>query len=659
MSVSYNQWQTSFNDVKYSSMRIIALFALILAYCTSTAQVVNMNHSYKQIWAAEQQAHAGKMQPSNKVQALNNYNIVYQFCEWEIDPAVNYIIGAITTHFKPDVTGFSTLEFDLVTVLTVDSVRYHGDTISFEQKSGDILEITFPQAIGLGTLDSVTVYYRGIPGNTGFGSWVQDYHNNVPIIWTLSEPYGAKDWWPCKQNLLDKIDSIDIVVTTPSAYRAAANGLLVSETPVGSKVRYHWKHRHPIVAYLVAVAVTNYVQYTNYAYPKNDTIDILNYVFPEDSAQAAASTHFTGMMIKLYDSLTIPYPFADEKYGHAQFNWGGGMEHQTMSFMGGFSWSLMAHELAHQWFGDHVTCGSWEDIWLNEGFATYLDGLTVENFVPQNWMDWKRSLSDYVTSQGGGSVKCTDTTSVGRIFDGRLSYYKGAYVLHMLRWQVGDSAFFAALRNYLNDPVLTGGFARTADLQRHMEQASGQNLTTFFNQWYENQGHPGYHITWSQDSNSVWMSIGQTQSHPSVPFFEMPVPIAIYGGGHDTTVVFNHQFSGQHFYAHVNFTVDSVVFDPELWILSRNNSSVIGIDPYDKLGFTAFPNPTKNLLKIESTTGFSGLAVMDVTGQVLLQSTFMNDKHRYELDVSAWPSGLYFLELTMSNERKTVRFIKQ
>ena len=218
-----------------------------------------------------------------------------------------------------------------------------------------------------------------------------------------------------------------------------------------------------------------------------------------------------------------------------------------MTYVVSFDYSLIAHECAHQWFGDMVTCGSWEDIWLNEGFATYWQGMTVERYDPNNWMYWKQSERDYIVSAPDGSVKCTDTTDVGRIFDGRLTYSKGAYVLHMLRWVMGDPAFFQGMKDYLLDPALSYNYAKTPDLKQHLESASGLDLTTFFDQWYYNQGYPTYYLSWYPTGNTINLTISQLQSDPSVSFFEMPVPVEFKDATHDTTVVFNHTFSGQSF----------------------------------------------------------------------------------------------------------------
>jgi aminopeptidase N len=464
-----------------------------------------------------------------------DYDLVYHRLYWEVDPAINFISGTISSYFKPTQSDFDQINFDFSRDLDVLTVRYHGDTLSYTQL-GDNLQIDLPEVLSKGVLDSIEVQYEGAPVSEGFGSFSQSMHDGVPVLWTLSEPYGAKDWWPCKQDLNDKIDSIDIIVKTPSAYRVGTNGVLINEEVQGDHTIYHWKHRYPIAAYLISLAVTNYASFSDYVtLESGDSLEILNYVYPEDVEAAENNLESTVEIMELFNDLFGDYPFAKEKYGHAQFNWGGGMEHQTMSSMGSFSYSLQAHELAHQWFGNKITCGSWQDIWLNEGFATYLTGMTYEFLgTEEEWINWKRARVDFITSQDGGSVWVEDTSSVSRIFSSRLSYNKASYLLHMLRWKLGDDVFFQSVRNYLADSSLAFGYAHTEDLKRHFEMESGENLDEFFNDWFYGEGYPSYQLEWTNQGSSVNIKLNQTPSHPSVEFFEMPVPVKVSGSNADS-----------------------------------------------------------------------------------------------------------------------------
>lgn len=610
---------------------------------------------------AKQQLYGAPI-PASTSFAGNNIDIKYHRLDWYIDPSITYISGSVYTLFETTEAGVNTIIFELDTSMQVDSVLYHGQPISFADSLSYLLKLHLPSPLANLTLDSIEVFYQGAPGQgSGFGSFIKSSHNGAPIIWTLSEPYGAREWWPNKNDLSDKIDSVDIIVHTPAGHRAASNGLLVEERIEGNGKYYHWKHGHPIATYLVAIAVTNYAVYSDYATINSGIVEVLNYVYPEDSAQAAVQTPGVVNSIQLFSNLFIDYPFVDEKYGHAQFGWGGGMEHQTMSFMGGFSHSLMAHELAHQWFGDMVTCGSWHDIWLNEGFATYLTGLTYEHMpTTPYWMTWKSQTSSHVMNNPDGSVYCDDTTSVGRIFNSRLSYSKGAYVLHMLRWVTGDSAFFAGITNYLNDPALSFGYAHTSDLQSHLELASGLNLNEFIDDWYYGQGYPTYSVnTYQNTADSITITLDQTQSHSSVSFFEMPVPIRLKGSNIDTIMVLDNSFSGQQFTVAVNSFIDTVEFDPEIWLISMSNISTnVGISrPQDEANIRIIPNPTLSTSIIKCDDEISEIGVYDLSGRELGRFESINSQ-QFTINLSNYVTGIYLLRIKTNQQtflRKVVK----
>ncbi len=584
--------------------------------------------------------------------ADNRSDIHYSRVHWTVDPAVKYIQGEVMTVFEPLET-VGSLEFDFSQALTMDSIRFHGQNLAFSQ-NGDVITVQFPIQLPAFLNDSLTFFYQGAPTSTGFGSFEANNHNGTPVLWTLSEPYGAMEWWPCKQALNDKIEAIDIFITHPDGYRAASNGLLLSETSNNNWTTAHWQHRYPIAAYLVCMAVTNYETFTVNAPFGADTTKLYNYVYPENLADAQFGINDHVDAMQLYDQLFGLYPFHAEKYGLTQFGWGGGMEHQTMTFVGGFGYDLLVHELAHQWFGDKVTCASWEDIWLNEGFATYLTGLCYNYLRPQYWGIWKADRIDKATSEPSGSVWVDDTTSVGRIFSSRLSYAKGAMLLHMLRWKAGDDAFYAGVRNYVDDPALAYGYAHTADLKAHLEAASGQNLDAFFADWFYGRGFPSYQITWSKSpSNAVKITLQQSSSHPSVSFFEMPVPVKLTDGTQDTTLVLDHTFSGQVFAANLGFTPTELVFDPDLWLVSRNNMvqevSSTG-EPLPSISVDIAPNPSMGdlVLRLRATDGEKAqLRLYAADGKLVMEQTVdvvpgLND---LPISVGHLPAGRYLLRI--------------
>ncbi len=615
----------------------------------------SQNFRTDDISEAEAKAASGMFNTSRNIHT-GNYDITYARLELTVNPTQAFITGKVTSHFKAK-ENMTSVTFELVNNMTVSQVLQRGTPLSFTQNSNDEVVISLPQVQNQGVLDSLSISYSGNPTSSGFGSFEASTHNGRPVMWTLSEPFGAKAWWPCKQDLIDKIDLIDIYITSPrfNSYNeeniAVANGLELSQTINGSNKTTHYRHGYPIPAYLVAFAVTNYSVYSHTVANNGNPFEIINHVYPEDLGYSQARTPVTVDIINLFADRFEPYPYADEKYGHAQFGWGGGMEHTTVSFMGSLGRSLIAHELGHQWFGDKVTCGSWQDVWLNEGFATYMDGMVVEHLDGESsFRNWKESQTYYATQETGGSVyvPAQDTLSVNRIFNSRLSYDKPSMVIHMLRKKLGDTIFFQGLKNYLSDPLLSYGYAKTPDLIRNMEETSGEDLSEFFNDWIYGQGYPRFTIRWNPESTGkINVKISQSQSHSSVSYFEVPVPLRLKGTqGEILDIVLDNTSNDQIFQVDVPFTVQLIQFDPEHDIISRNNQVILGTNNlFLDQQLILYPNPTSGLLNLQKSEALQidQVRIFNTLGQLLY-----SERYSEAIDISKYGKGMLFFQIETS-----------
>jgi aminopeptidase N len=558
----------------------------------------------------------------SSVTAEDHIDVTYYRLNLRITASSHYIQGDVLMKAKSSVDGLSVITLDLMNALTIDSVLVGGSKVQFTQFTSSF-DITLDRTYNNGELLAVDVYYEGVPGSSGFGSFEFSTHSSVPYIWSLSEPYGAKDWWPCKDHPHDKADSADIIVTCDSSFRVGSNGTLVSVVNnLDGTSTFHWQERYPISTYLISVAITNYAQFINwFHYPPNsptDSMQVLNYVLPEHLASAEANLPRILDMLKIYSNLFGRYPFFNEKYGHSEFGWGGGMEHQTMTSVGGFGEGLIAHELAHQWFGDMITCDDWPDIWLNEGFATYCEVLYEEQEYGTNayWNDIDGDLSYAKTAVG--SVSVTDTNDVGYLFDDALVYSKGASVLHMLRHVLGDSTFFHSMYSYAHDARFRFGTATTRGFQSVCESVSGIDLNYFFNEWIFGENYPHYSYGWTSIANSggYQMALGLSQStgtlNPS--FFTMPIDLKIIGNAWDTTITVFNNAQSQSFVFNLSHQPLSLVFDPQGWILNDHDSLKSFVEYPDSLTFDSlFIYDSKTDSVTISNGGATNLIISSVT----------------------------------------------
>lgn len=593
-----------------------------------------------------------------------NYDITYHELRFTVDPnnTTPYINGVVKTTFTA-LANMNSVTFDMATALVVSSVTMNSTSLTFSQSNYE-LNINLPATLTTGNSATVEITYAGSPPQAE-GGFTRSTHSGTPVIFTLSEPFGARDWWPCKQDLNDKISSFDIYITCPDAYIGVSNGLLQSTTTSGGFTTRHFRHNYPIPAYLISLNVTNYTTYNIQAglgTAENPFFPINNYLYPEsNTASTRTAIDVTVPIMNVFEEKFGFYPFRSEQYGHVQFGWGGGMEHTTMSSMGGWSRSLIAHELGHQWFGNKITCGTWKDIWLNEGLTEYTAGLVVEALDgPSNFVSWKSSKISSITSQTGGAVYLTDSEalSVNRIFSSRLSYNKGSMVTHMLRWVMGDANFYQALRNYLADTNLAFGYAVTNDLKGHLEAVHGSSLSEFFNDWIYMQGYPIYNVTaqnWGAGQAKI--TISQTQSHPSVTFFEMPLEIRLMdAGGATHDVVVNNTSNNQEFVVSVPFVVTGVQFDPNKHIISRDNVVTLANESFElEQTISVYPNPANDELHImmPSTTQIEKVEIYNTLGQLL--ATHQTADFR----IDNLSSGMHVMKITTSEGAIHKNFIKK
>jgi len=593
-----------------------------------------------------------------------NYDITYHKLEFNVDPTVYLVSGKITTTYTA-LANMNTLTFDLSNTLIVSSVKMNNNNLTFSQNTDELI-IVLPSTQLTGAQATVEVMYSGPPPQNGFFAFTSTTHgpNNTPVIYTLSEPFGARDWWPCKQDLNDKINNIDVYITAPSQYISVSNGI-EPEAPVinGNLKTTHFRHNYPIPAYLICMAVTNYTIINQTAGTALNSYPIVNYIYPEsDTSTLRTQLLQTPLILNLYGNLLENYPFANEKYGHAQFGWGGGMEHTTVSFMVSFGRQLIAHEMAHQWFGDKITCGTWKDIWLNEGFATYIAALVIENFDgPAAFVTEKATMIGSITSSANGAVYLTDAEAlnVDRVFDYRLTYNKGAMVLNMLRFKLGDTAFFQGLKNYLTDSNLAYKYAITPNLKSHLEAVYGSSLTEFFNDWVYNQGYPIYNITVQNTApGQAKITVAQTTSHASVPFFEMPVPVRLLGAnGQTQDVVVNNTVNGEQFNVTVPFVVTGVQFDPNKNIISRMSSATLENANFNlDNAIQIFPNPSSSIisLAIPENIEIENAVIYSVLGQKIMETA-----EQKTWDISSFSSGIHFLTIQTNKGTKQFKFVKE
>ena len=616
------------------------------------------NSSYR--WASE---------TSTLTQNQNKIDISFYELDIDIDFSSNIISGYVLIKgTKSTVAPPDYIELDLYNNMVVDSVFLNDSQVSFSHDS-DIIKIPADENM----IFSLKVFYNGTPEHCGAGGFKFDNHLDIDHVWTLSEAYCARSWWPCKDDPSDKADSVNIKVTVPSQpeFIVASNGLLESTEVNGDKRTFFWKERYPITTYLVSLAIYPYTIWSEqYISPiSNDTMAIEHYVFPDRYESSYPNYSLTGEMLSFFSNLFGEYPFISEKYGHADFKWGGGMEHQTLSSMGSFSQNLIVHELGHSWWGNLITCKTFNDIWLNEGFARYCQALWVEN------IDGKQAYFNFMNDHayyGGGTIYVENPSSNSQIFNSSLSYNKASWVLHMLRHKVGDEMFFEILKEYASNDSLAYNAASTADFQKVCEDISGMDFEQFFQQWIYGDRYPKYELSWWSEENDIYkVKIDQIQSYG---IFSMPIDLNFSGSvgplSVDTTIVVENN-TASHLYeiSGLDFFVENVTIDPNNWILKEATYVTNGIENIVAKQINvdiAYPNPfnsTSNLnFYIHPKFGdlLVEINVLDAKGRLvesIVKKEFNPGFHTQLWNAKGKPSGIYFIQLSTDNYINTQKVL--
>lgn len=596
---------------------------------------------------------------------VHNYDVTFYFLDIAVSSTSIQVGGTVEIHATVVADDFDIFAFELNASLSLDNITFNDVAVENWTWEGDNVLAEVP-TLQAGDTFVAKIEYGGTPPTGGFFSGITNDYSNTwqkDVTWTLSEPFAAKDWWPNKQVLTDKADSVWVFLTTSPDEMAGSQGLLTNVTVLdNNQLRYEWKSNYPIAYYLISFAVSDYQEYNIYAKPEgleNDSILVQNFIYnhPNYLNNYKINIDATAPMIELFSDLYAMYPFKDEKYGHCITQLGGGMEHQTMSTMGGFSFGLVAHELGHMWFGDNVTCATWSDIWVNEGFATYTDYLANEKLISWNaGQNFMISTQNNVMSQSGGSVYVPPSEAtpdnIWRIFSGRLSYDKGAAIIHVLRHELNDDTlFFEVLNTYqetFKDSTATGD-----DFRMIAEQVTGMDFEQFFDQWYYGQGYPRYDIEYYMFENTFNMYVTQTTSSIT-PLFQMTMDYKLtFDDNSDTTIRLFQGSNVEHFALDLGKQVVNVQVDPDNWTFERVNSLVVGTkeELKNENYFSVYPNPITDVLNIVFTSEHqaSTAVLHNSAGQVLLSQSLNSINN--QLDMSKLPKGMYFL--TVSNEHNS------
>jgi len=485
--------------------------------------------------------------------------------------------------FKP----LERIEFDAVDMQIRKATLEGGDPpaeLKFESRGGT-LAIALDRTYAAGETIRVAVDYRVKEPVHGFHFVLpgENEPNPVRMVWTQSEPEYARYWFPCHDHPSDRLTS-EIAATVPEAYFVLSNGVLKEKKDNGDGTRtWHWVQEQTHVTYLMSVVAGEFEAYEQ----QWDGIPVVSYVPKGRLADAARSFEKTPDMVAFFsERFGCRYPWP--KYAQIcvdEYTWGG-MEHTSATTLNlntlhderahldTSSDGLVAHELAHQWYGNLLTCKDWGELWLNESFATYFTTVWVEHDQGPDEAAWRRyeEAQSYFGEDGGRYRRPIVTyryETPNRMFD-RHSYPKGGRVLHMLRFVLGDELFWKAVAHYTHKHAFTS--VETAQFRIAVEDVTGQGLHWFFDQWIDHGGHPEYDVryAWDEKQKSLALTVKQTQTVDDLtPLFRMPVEIELVASDKSTRHTITVSKAEETFHFPLDARPQRVCVDPNDWVLKK------------------------------------------------------------------------------------------
>jgi len=589
-------------------------------------------------------------------QAMDDYDVIDYRLEILLFPDSKEIKGRVQIKLVPLVPLENGLVLDF-SGLQLDSALIADRPVSFKREGG-ILTLFSGYTIMAADTETVVLHCQGKPER---GLYFRRNASNATVIYSHNEPTDAHYWFPCKDIPADKATA-SVLVTVPGTLQVLSNGKLSGESDAGSGLTlYSWREAYPIATYLISLAAAPYQIATDQFISDAGILPLQYWVYAQDYERGQSALHDTGEMIGFFTDFIGDYPFALEKYAMAEvpLREAAAMENQTATTMGDFVMDdrgIIAHELAHQWWGDAVTPQSYKDIWLNEGFATYFDALFREYKYGREAYDNQMEALKTNMNKDGSLAYPLYNPPPPFLF-GNAVYNKGAWILHMLRHETGDALFEKICQAYFEKYKFLN--VTSADFIRLTDDISGRSFGAFFDQWLNYGGLPTLIAQWSQEANLLTFSIDQYQEEP---VYQFNLEVLIEGMIKDSLIYMDIRDKYSSRTVRFAETVRRLILDPSGKILNNNNTPLFYI-PAEAGFLKIYPNPFRERVEIEyqiEKPQEVEIRVYNILGQQVAE--LVNGKQNTGVHRAIWngqqaASGIYYCRLKTDGIRETRKIV--